>query len=57
MQEPTVRYGDAVFDTLPFADQPRASDWPLVLPDPTQRDIAAIDLFAECFEASDGLVL
>ena len=46
-----------MLDALPFADQPRAGDRPVIGADPAQNDVAAVELLAERFEALDGLRL
>ena len=52
-----VQHRDGVLDALPFADQPRAGDRPVVGADPAQNDVAAVELLAERFEPLDRLRL
>jgi hypothetical protein len=46
-----------MLDALILAQQPCADDRALILPDATQRDIAAINLLAQRFQAGDGFGL
>ena len=52
-----ARDGHDMLDALIFAQQPRADDWALILPDAAQRDIAAINLLAQRFQPRDGFWL
>ena len=45
--EAVVAHRDAVLDALPFADQPRAGDRPVLRRLPAPRRIAAVEFFAE----------
>jgi hypothetical protein len=46
-----------VLDTLPFTDEPRASDRAIIHADVTFGPIAAVELLRQCLEALDRLWL
>ena len=48
-----ARHGHDMLDTLILAQQPCAGDWALILPDAAERDVAAINLLAQRFQARD----